>query len=518
MSHALRLAKLAGRPLLLASSAAPAMIAALAEPKVKSGGMLRGLGRALGLVDRAAGDVQEGGDVDDGGRFAGWPAPPAAPGAERCEEGYFLTEEGVAILEISGCLWDRAWFRWQGPLSAYDEIGDALREARADEHVNAIMLRIDSPGGLVDGLFGLIDAISKGAGRQGGKPIWAFTTAACFSAAYAIASACDRIVAAPEGEVGSIGAVVLHINEAGWLAEAGYEIQAIEFPEGKTDGAWWAALSDDARASMQARIKHVARMFIDHVAAHRGLDEDEIIALRADCFSADDAEDGGRSALQLGLIDEIAFEPAAYAALVLAGQGKTPAPVSAPDPAPDPAAAAALETGDPDMTSKELAQLQAAAKKGDKVAAAKLQKIAAIVAEAPDDEEDQTVEDVVDDEDVVEDDEEDQTALDEEDDAEAEDGDAPKSASAAGRKIGRLANRDGKSKLGATLAADVGSGEMTYRAALRTLRAAGRESSPFDRAMEGGRNGAPPAKPGQAKAGDTSRVLAKMNQRLGIKG
>ena len=146
----------------------------------------------------------------------------------------------------------------------------------------------------------------------------------------------------------------------------------------------------------------------------------------------------------------------------------------------------------------EIAALRAKAAKGDAKAIARLQSLGVSVkppradgsAAAPKGEGQDEVSEEEDTDPDAENDEDDAEAETDPEDPEAEDEDEPKSLAAAGRKIGRIAARDGKSGLGCTLAADVAAGEMRYAAALRTLKSATREGSPLKDAMRGRGGGA----------------------------
>lgn len=89
-----------------------------------------------------------------------------------------------------------------GGNTAYSQVRDALAAAQADPSVRDIVLRIDSPGGEVTGLFETIDAI-----RAVTKPVAAKVSSA-LSAAYGLAAAASKIEAVgPGSSFGSIGVV-----------------------------------------------------------------------------------------------------------------------------------------------------------------------------------------------------------------------------------------------------------------------------------------------------------------------
>src|SRR5690606_35901150 len=76
-----------------------------------------------------------------------------------------------------------------GPAN-YQGIRAAFDEAMADDSVGAIVFKLESPGGMVSGCFDLTDHIHA---SRGHKPIVAVVDDYAYSAAYAIASACDEI-------------------------------------------------------------------------------------------------------------------------------------------------------------------------------------------------------------------------------------------------------------------------------------------------------------------------------------
>lgn len=219
----------------------------------------------------------------------------------------------------------------------YDTLKAAMREASADNRVRAIFLRLSSPGGVVDGrLDDLAAWMRANRASAGGKPIWVYADMAA-SAAYWIAAQADRIIAPRTGLVGSIGAVIVHENHAGALAEAGIEITPIQFGALKTDGAWWAKLSPTAQAAFQSEIDQCGRNFVaDVVAGRPAVTEDAALATQADCYLASH-DDPSRSGLALQLVDEIASEEDAFFAL----RDLVAEPVSAPAPAQPSSATAA---------------------------------------------------------------------------------------------------------------------------------------------------------------------------------
>ena len=74
------------------------------------------------------------------------------------------------------------------------------------------------------------------------------------SAAYAIASAADRLYVTRTGEVGSIGVVAVHVDESGADAKAGLAWTFVFAGERKVDGNAHEPLSERASATIQADV------------------------------------------------------------------------------------------------------------------------------------------------------------------------------------------------------------------------------------------------------------------------
>lgn len=233
-------------------------------------------------------------------------------------------KDGIAMLQCDTPLLERGEVFCGAVWHGYDTLLASMREAAADERVKALFLRAASPGGVVaGGLDVLANWMRDNRDEAGGKPIWVYADQAC-SAMYWIGSQADRIIAPDVGMLGSIGAVLVHEDWSGALAELGVKITAIQFGKKKTDGAYWEALSPGAQQDLQAEIDQCGRNFVAAVAAGRPiLTADKQLATEAGVFLGRHDEDA-RSALALGLCDEIMGEEAAFAALAESVSGAAP--------------------------------------------------------------------------------------------------------------------------------------------------------------------------------------------------
>lgn len=212
---------------------------------------------------------------------------------DREDDPPYAVSDGVAVLEIVGSLWSGR-MRWR-PLRSYDGIRDAFQAALEDDAVHAIVLSIDSPGGSALGLCELSDAIFA---ARGTKPITAVARGQMASAAYFIGSAADRIVAAREAMVGSIGTVLTVYDWSKFDEELGIreiEIVSSQSPKKRPD-----ATTEEGRAQLQSMVDEYGGIFVEAVARNRGVGVDMVLA----DFGQGDVLVGAR-AVEAGLVDEL---------------------------------------------------------------------------------------------------------------------------------------------------------------------------------------------------------------------
>lgn len=183
---------------------------------------------------------------------------------------------GVAVIPIAGPLEAKPSFlSWLFGALSYEEIREAARSAMADPDVSGVILDIDSPGGTA---FGLPELARDIRALRGTKPIVAVANAEAASAAYYLGSQADEFVVTPSGQVGSIGTVYLHTDLTGMAEREGVKFTIIRNPEKKFEGSPYEALSEDARADIQAKIDQYTGMFHRDVALGRGVTAEQVAA------------------------------------------------------------------------------------------------------------------------------------------------------------------------------------------------------------------------------------------------
>ncbi|MGO1069655.1 S49 family peptidase [Lysobacter sp. CA199] len=200
-------------------------------------------------------------------------------------------ERGIAVLPIHGTLVQRTGgLDALSGLTSYQSITRRLDAALADDAVRGIVLDVDSPGGEAAGVFDLADRLRA---ARSHKPIWAVANDAAFSAAYALASAADRVFVTRTAGVGSIGVIALHVDQSLRDASAGLSYTPILAGARKNDGNPHEPLSPEARASIQTEVNRLYELFTLTVAEHRGLSPDAVRKTEAALYFGQDAIDAG---------------------------------------------------------------------------------------------------------------------------------------------------------------------------------------------------------------------------------
>lgn len=233
----------------------------------------------------------------------------AEPGGSPDRRGYDVLA-GVAVIEVQGMLVQRLYsLRPYSGMTGYDGLRQNLLTALSDPQVRAVALDLDSPGGEISGCFDLVDTIFALRGR--GKPIWGICAEGAYSAAYAIASACDRVTVPRTGGAGSIGVITMLADYSKALDEEGITVHFVHYGERKAEEgrAKYTGVKPDLLKRIQAEIDVVGELFTATVARNRGLTTDAVRAQQAACFM-------GAAAVAQGLADAVMAPDEAFRSLL----------------------------------------------------------------------------------------------------------------------------------------------------------------------------------------------------------
>lgn len=242
-------------------------------------------------------------------------------------------QAGIAVIPVVGTLVKRAMgIQAASGLMSYDEIDDRLDAALADPQIGGILLDLDSPGGEAGGVFELAQRIRAASAI---KPIWAHANDAAYSAAYAIAAACQRLTLSQTGGVGSIGVIALHVDQSVKDAKDGLHYTSVFAGGHKNDFSPHEPLSPQASTALQAEVDRLYAIFVNQVAAMRGLDAEAVRATEAGLFYGDQAVAAGLADAVLPL-EQVLTE---FADALVAKQRLTQPGLARASPLPPPSTA-----------------------------------------------------------------------------------------------------------------------------------------------------------------------------------
>ncbi|HWN12748.1 MAG TPA: signal peptide peptidase SppA [Candidatus Dormibacteraeota bacterium] len=193
-----------------------------------------------------------------------------------------------------------------------DGVIRVLGEYRDDPAVRAVVLRINSPGGVVAPTQEIFTAVRRL--REAKKPVVASLGSVAASGGYYVAVAADRIYASPGTLTGSIGVVMQLANLEGLLKKVGVEYVVVKAGAYKDVGNMARAMTPEERRILQSLLDDVYDQFISAVAEGRGLDPQAVRAF------AEGRIYSGRQAQSLKMVDDLGgLEDAIEAAAKMAG-------------------------------------------------------------------------------------------------------------------------------------------------------------------------------------------------------
>lgn len=218
-----------------------------------------------------------------------------------------LAQDDIAVVVASGAIMDGAQPR--GTVGG-DTTAALLRQARNDEKVKAVVLRVDSPGGSAfasEVIRNEIEAL-----KEAGKPVVASMSSLAASGGYWISMSADRIVAQPTTLTGSIGIFSVITTFEKGLNKLGVYTDGVGTSPFSNVGIT-AGLSDGASQAFQMGIEHGYSRFIGLVSQSRDIPLDTVDSV------AQGRVWTGQDALEFGLVDKIGdFDDAVKLAAELA--------------------------------------------------------------------------------------------------------------------------------------------------------------------------------------------------------
>lgn len=178
------------------------------------------------------------------------------------------------------------------------EITANLRKYRKDPNIKGVLLRINSPGGVV-GPSQELWAELKRTREEFKKPVVAFCSAVAASGAYYAAVGADKIVTTPGCMIGSIGALMEFVDLSKLYDWAKVDRYAITTGKFKDAGAEYQPLTSEQRALFQDLLNDVLAQFKAAIADGRKMKPEAI-----DPY-ADGRVFTGSQAVKLGFADTV---------------------------------------------------------------------------------------------------------------------------------------------------------------------------------------------------------------------
>ncbi|TMX39031.1 signal peptide peptidase SppA [Vibrio parahaemolyticus] len=220
---------------------------------------------------------------------------------------YTLANHDIAVVVASGAIMDGQQPR--GTVGG-DTVASLLRQARNDEKVKAVVLRVDSPGGSAfasEVIRNKVEALKKA-----GKPVVVSMSSLAASGGYWISMSADKIVAQPTTLTGSIGIFSVITTFEKGFSKLGINTDGVGTSPFSGDGIT-TGLSEGASQAFQLGIEHGYKRFISLVGSNRGMTVEEV----------DKVAQGrvwtGQDALSFGLVDQMGdFDDAVELAAKLA--------------------------------------------------------------------------------------------------------------------------------------------------------------------------------------------------------
>ena len=144
-------------------------------------------------------------------------------------------------------------------------IRQSFDAAMADPAIKQVVLYFDSPGGMATGCHELFTHMVNAKT----KPLYAYTDTVCASAAYYLAAASDAIFAAPTARVGSVGTMLLVVDESAKNAAEGVKFTIFRSGAHKGLGDPSQPLTEQQTGILQGLVDQLGTRFRTDVSSAR---------------------------------------------------------------------------------------------------------------------------------------------------------------------------------------------------------------------------------------------------------
>ena len=172
-----------------------------------------------------------------------------------------------------------------------------LRQIRKNKNLDAVLMRVDSPGGSAVGSDMVWNEVGRL--REAGKPVVISMSGVAGSGGYYIAMGANKIVSQPSTITGSIGVIFGKFNLEGLFNLLGMEIDRVKLSPNADLFSAFTSLDEKQRDEVTNWMEAIYDNFVHKAAEGRGLTVTELEA------KAQGRIYTGSQALEIGLVDEL---------------------------------------------------------------------------------------------------------------------------------------------------------------------------------------------------------------------
>lgn len=209
-------------------------------------------------------------------------------------------EPRVAVIRVNGPIvgGDDADMAWGSPSSTTSgALMRQFRKARQDDSVQAVLLRVNSPGGSAAATQEAAAELQKL--KDLGKPVVVSMGDTAASGAYWLAAYGDKIYANPSTITGSIGVYMSYYDVPGLSEKLGVREEKIKSGPHKDIFSPFRPMTEEERRLTQNMVDDMYEQFVAVVAEQRHMDGEKVRSL------ADGRVFTGVQAKEAGLVDEL---------------------------------------------------------------------------------------------------------------------------------------------------------------------------------------------------------------------
>ncbi len=174
---------------------------------------------------------------------------------------------------------------------------EQLEYAQTNDHIKAVIIRVNSPGGTVGASQELYEAVKRV--QKAGKPVITSVADLSASGGYYATVSSDRIFANPGSLIGSIGVIIGSVEIADLMRTLGIKYQAVTSGVNKDILSPYKSMSEEQMRFLQTMVNNTYEQFLTAVADGRRRPASEIRPL------ADGSVFTGEQAVKNGLIDDL---------------------------------------------------------------------------------------------------------------------------------------------------------------------------------------------------------------------